>query len=171
MSIYFKPTWLYIKQHNITGLKYFGKTVTKDPIKYKGSGKFWLRHIKKHGNNVTTIWTQLFTNKEQLKEFALKFSSDNKIVESAEWANLKPEDGLWGGGVPGIKLRPRSDEHKKKLSESVKKHLAEKGWVPKEPVEKKGRSKGGWKWNEEDRAKLSAQRMGRTPWNKGRKIH
>ena len=120
---------------------------------------------------MTTIWAQLFTDKEQLKEFALKFSSDNKIVESAEWANLKPEDGLWGGGVPGIKLRPRSDEHKKKLSESVKKHLAEKGWVPKEPVEKKGRSKGGWKWNEEDRAKLSAQRMGRTPWNKGRKIH
>ena len=26
----FKPTWLYIKQHNTTGLKYFGKT-TKDP--------------------------------------------------------------------------------------------------------------------------------------------
>jgi hypothetical protein len=25
-SIY-KPTWLYIKRHTITGLKYFGKTV------------------------------------------------------------------------------------------------------------------------------------------------
>lgn len=40
---------------------------------------------------------------------------------------------------------------------------------PKQPKELKGRSKGGWKWKEEDTAKLSAQRMGRTPWNKGRK--
>ena len=37
----FVPTWLYIKQHNITKLKYFGKTVRKDPIKYKGSGTYW----------------------------------------------------------------------------------------------------------------------------------
>jgi hypothetical protein len=27
----------------------------------------------------------------------------------------------------------------------------------------------GWKWSDEDRKKLSAQRMGRTPWNKGKK--
>jgi hypothetical protein len=31
----FKPTWLYIKQHTVTGLKYFGKT-TRNPEKYKG---------------------------------------------------------------------------------------------------------------------------------------
>lgn len=29
----FLPTYLYIKTHNQTGLKYFGKT-TKDPFKY-----------------------------------------------------------------------------------------------------------------------------------------
>lgn len=34
----FVPPWLYIKQHNQTGLKYFGKTIRKDPKKYKGSG-------------------------------------------------------------------------------------------------------------------------------------
>jgi hypothetical protein len=39
---------------------------------------------------------------------------------------------------------------------------------PKEPKKLKGRSKGGWKWSTEAREKLSAQRMGRTPWNKGR---
>jgi len=33
----FKPVWLYIKEHNVTKLKYFGKTTTADPIKYKGS--------------------------------------------------------------------------------------------------------------------------------------
>ena len=44
----FNPTWLYIKEHNVTGLKYFGKT-TRDPLKYKGSGTHWTRHISKHG--------------------------------------------------------------------------------------------------------------------------
>ena len=40
---------------------------------------------------------------------------------------------------------------------------------PKKPKELKGRTKGGWTWSDEDKAKLSAQRMGRTSWNNGRK--
>ena len=79
----FVPTWLYIKQHNDTGLKYFGKTVRKDPIRYKGSGTYWNRHLEKHGDNVTTLWCQLFTDKNQLTEYALNFSKDNNIVESS----------------------------------------------------------------------------------------
>lgn len=163
----FKPTYLYIKQHNITGLKYFGKTVKSDPIKYKGSGKVWLRHINKHGNDVSTLWTQLFTDKEAIVEYATTFSINNDIVKSPDWANLKIEDGLWGGGVKGIKIN-RTPEHNKKISEGVRKRNLEKGIVGK-IREKKGRSLGGWKWSDEDRAKLSAQRMGRTPWNKGKK--
>ena len=166
----FSPTYLYIKKHNDTGLKYFGKTVKSDPVKYKGSGKLWTRHLKAHGNNVTTIWFQLFNNEKDLVEFATKFSKENNIVESKEWANLKPEDGLWGGGVKGIKLKPRSEEHKKKISESVRRHLINSGRPPKEKVVKeKNIRPSGWKWSDEDRAKLSAQRMGRTPWNKGKK--
>lgn len=163
----FKPTYLYIKQCNITGLKYFGKTVRTDPIKYKGSGKHWLRHIAKYKNNVTTTWYQLFTEKDGLVNFATKFSIDNNIVESSEWANLKVEDGLWGGGVKGIKIH-RTPEHNAKISEAIQKRNAEKGIVAK-PKIKKGRSLGGWKWSDEDRAKLSEQRLGRTPWNKGNK--
>jgi hypothetical protein len=136
MSIYFKPTWLYIKQHNLTKLKYFGKTINKDPVKYKGSGKHWTRHINKYGNDVTTVWCQLFTDKNELKEFALKFSVDNNIVESVEWANLKPEDGLWGGGIKGIKIK-RTPEHNKKISQSIRKKLIEQGRIPKPPKEKK----------------------------------
>lgn len=40
--------YLYVKQHSITGLKYFGKTV-RDPNTYFGSGTYWNRHIDKHG--------------------------------------------------------------------------------------------------------------------------
>jgi hypothetical protein len=43
------PTYLYIKQHSITGLKYFGKTTKSNPYKYNGSGKYWIRHINKNG--------------------------------------------------------------------------------------------------------------------------
>ena len=43
--------YLYIKTHNVTGLKYLGKTESCDPHKYKGSGKYWNIHLKKHGND------------------------------------------------------------------------------------------------------------------------
>jgi len=97
----FKPTQLYIKKHSITGLKYFGKT-TKNPYNYLGSGKLWLRHIKKHGKQyVETLWvSEIFYNKEQLIEFALNFSKENNLIESEEWANLKNENGLDGGELP-----------------------------------------------------------------------
>ena len=93
-----KPTYLYIKQHKITGLKYFGKTYKNHPNNYLGSGKHWKRHIKKHGEEfVETLWCKLFTDEKELKEYALKFSKENNIVQSDEWANLKEENGLDGG--------------------------------------------------------------------------
>lgn len=91
-----KPTYLYIKQHSITGLKYFGKTTRKNPITYLGSGVYWKKHIKKYGTQfVETLWiSELFTVKHELFDFALRFSIENDIVESEEWANLINETGL-----------------------------------------------------------------------------
>lgn len=87
---------LYIKTHNKTGLKYFGKTAN-NPMTYKGSGKYWLNHIKKHGNNVTTeIYAHFETECEELVETALKFSNENNITKSKNWANLQDENGLDG---------------------------------------------------------------------------
>lgn len=43
--------YLYVKRHAKTNLKYFGKTHAIDPFRYKGSGHYWLRHIRKHGAN------------------------------------------------------------------------------------------------------------------------
>lgn len=53
--------------------------------------------MKLHGNDIQTEWAMLFNDKTELTEFALKFSNDNNIVESKDWANLKPENGLDGG--------------------------------------------------------------------------
>ena len=90
--------YLYEKQHKITGLKYFGKTI-KDPYKYFGSGKYWMKHIKKYGSeHIATLNVWTFEDQEECTAFALKFSLDNNIVESNDWANLKAEDALTGGG-------------------------------------------------------------------------
>lgn len=95
MSIYL--TFLYIKQHSITGLKYFGKT-TRDPYTYNGSGKHWKLHIKKHGKeHVETLWvSEPFIDSVLISEYALAFSKENNIVESKDWANLIEENGLDG---------------------------------------------------------------------------
>ena len=110
------PTVLYIKQHSITGLKYFGKT-TKDPLKYKGSGTDWKLHLKEYGSeHIITIWvSELYTDKDAIMEAALTFSRDNNIVESELWANQKIENGLDGGGTKGI---PCSDKTKKKIRDT-----------------------------------------------------
>lgn len=91
MSIY-----LYIKQHNVTKLKYFGKT-TRNPYTYNGSGKYWKQHISKHGLEISTLHVYEFDDLVKCRDFALEFSKVNNIVESAEWANLKFENGCDGG--------------------------------------------------------------------------
>lgn len=85
--------YLYIKQHNDTGLKYLGHTKQTNPFKYKGSGKYWLRHLIAHGNNVTTKILLKTDCLYCLKQTGLYFSTLFNIVNSAEWANLIPEQG------------------------------------------------------------------------------
>lgn len=117
-----RPTYLYIKQHKQTGLLYLGKTVC-DPVKYKGSGTYWKRHIKEHGTNIDTLWYCVFLDQESLTNFASMLSSLYDVVYSLNenkrkiWANEKPEDGLDGGNMKGInKGIKRSDETKARLS-------------------------------------------------------
>ena len=86
-------TYLYHKQHKQTGLNYFGKT-TKDPQHYRGSGKYWLSHLKKHGNDIETLQVWKFTDIDECSKFALEFSFKHNIVESNNWANLRFENGL-----------------------------------------------------------------------------
>lgn len=133
------PIYLYVKQHSITGLKYFGRTI-KNPYLYKGSGTKWRNHIKKHGTNfVETIELYEFQDQEEATKFALEFSEKNQIVESREWANMIVEDATTSGKgrISGFQHssetkakmscsaigRPRSDETKKKLSRA---HIGKK---------------------------------------------
>jgi hypothetical protein len=103
----FNPTYLYIKTHDITGLKYFGKTIS-DPYKYRGSGVRWLNHLSVHGNKVTTEIVGYYEVLEECNKAALEFSEKYDIVKSDEWANLIIEDGLMGGFT---------EDHGKKIKE------------------------------------------------------
>ena len=120
---------LYVKQHKVTGLKYFGKTSKKDPYTYLGSGKYWKRHLKVHGRAIDTIQVWTFERAEDCEKFALEFSKLNNIVESEEWANLRPENGRDGllVGSPGMKgeNNPRYGKTKEQNPFYKKKHTPE----------------------------------------------
>lgn len=91
--------YLLKKTHSVTGLNYLCKT-TQNPLKYRGSGKYWKLHLQKHGNDhITEILKECSTN-DEVKHWGLYYSNLWDVVESDEWANLKPEDGD-GGSAKG----------------------------------------------------------------------
>ena len=131
----FAPRYLMIKQHRITGLKYFCMTTQAYFAKYKGSGRYWKDHLKAHGKLVDTIWVQYFTDKDDIMEFALFFSDFYDIIKSKNkngdkvWANEIPEDGIQGGqnrglSDPGITFygRKHTPESKKLMTLSGNKN-------------------------------------------------
>jgi len=94
-----KSTVLYIKESPL-GLKYLGKT-SQDPHRYKGSGKYWVKHLAKHALTASDIKTTILletTNPEELRRMGLYFSELYNVVNSPDWANLKEEVGDGGGG-------------------------------------------------------------------------
>jgi len=93
----FRPTALLVQTHNVTGLKYFCKTIHLDRVHwYKGSGTVWKRHIKKHGNDVSTGIMGIYYDRNRCVEAALEFSRKHNIVASKEWANLVEENAETG---------------------------------------------------------------------------
>ena len=134
MTIY--PTVLYILQHSITGLKYFGKT-TQDIRKYKGSGVYWTNHIKKHGKkHVVPLWvSDPYIDSDAIVAFALAFSKEHNIVESKDWANIIPENGLSGGGNKGIS--PSAETKKKQSIAKIGKPSPNKGKTASDETKKK----------------------------------
>lgn len=125
--------YLLIKEHNQTGLKYlcFHKGTKESCFKYCGSGKYWKRHLKKHGKNLTTRILIETDSHEELKIFGIAYSKLYDVIKSKHWANLCLENGV--GGSTGLKTlearrkmsikkigKPLSEEHKRKIGLSVK---------------------------------------------------
>ena len=106
----FRPTALLVQTHNVTGLKYFCKTIHLNKVHwYKGSGTVWKRHLKKHGNDVSTGIMGVYYDRQRCVEAALEFSRTHNIVASKEWANLVEENaetGAQGGDKHPMFGRP-----------------------------------------------------------------
>jgi hypothetical protein len=90
------PIYLYVKTHQITGLKYLGQTTSTDPHRYTGSGKYWKNHLAVHGYYYNTEILKECQSKDGLKEWGLYYSRLWNVAESKEWANLKEEGGAYG---------------------------------------------------------------------------
>lgn len=122
----FYPTYLYVKTHNVTGLKYFGKTTKPNPHAYRGSGVYWLAHLKINGNDVSTEIIGFFVDKDECVKAALKFSEDNNIVNALNedgkkvWANQIIENGLDGGNTGRTNYPPMNDDARRRISERNK---------------------------------------------------
>ena len=84
--------YLYLKTHNVTGLKYLGQT-KQNPRIYLGSGTRWLFHLRKHGNDITTEILKKCTTYDQLKKWGLYYSDLWKVIKSNDFANLIKETG------------------------------------------------------------------------------
>jgi hypothetical protein len=132
-----KPTALYVKTHNKTGFKYFGKTTRLDCIHtYKGSGIHWRRHLKVHGNDYTTELLGIWQDKDRLVNFAVNFCEQNNVVQSPKWANMVLEEGLQGASNGETNVTKRNDVQAKMSQNSAKNclglfgknHPSFKGW-------------------------------------------
>jgi hypothetical protein len=112
----YEPTRLYIKE--LAGIKYLGKTTLADIDKYAGSGVVWSKRIKKYGKeNIKTLWvSEWYYCPHTLQEAALKLSQEHQIVESTEWANMKPENGI-DGNTSGFAKSLWGEKERKKKSE------------------------------------------------------
>lgn len=117
---------------------YFGKTVSSCVESYLGSGTRWKAHIRKHGKSfVKTVWvSEVFTNEEDLIDFAQFFSEYFDIVKSSKWANLVVENGITGGAIrtgavlseeTKEKLRQKASGKKASLETRLKMSVAHKG--------------------------------------------
>ena len=109
------PIYLYVKTHLCTGLKYLGQT-KYNPFTYSGSGRYWKRHIKKHGNDVHTEVLGIFDNQNDLRVAGEFYSHIWNVVESIEWANLCIETGVGViGYYPSIEVKTRISQTLKSL--------------------------------------------------------
>ena len=121
--------YLLIKEHARTGLKYLCKHVASSFSKcenYKGSGVYWTKHLKQHGNDVKTTCLFVTEDEKQFRKVAKKYSLSFDVVNSKEWANLCDEEGQGGNTVVDKKVHSEKTKqalHKPEVREKHLKHL------------------------------------------------
>lgn len=90
---------LMVKEHLDTNLKYLCYTQKSNHDEYLGSGKYWKKHLKKHGCNIKTTLLFESDNYEEFKKVALEYSNKFDVVNDRGWANEISEQGEGGNTV------------------------------------------------------------------------
>lgn len=98
--------YLYKKTHNQTGMQYLGHTTAKDPYKYQGSGKEWIKHIAINDYDVTTEILKKCTTQKDMHHWEHYYSDKWNIVNSDQWANILTEGGPGRPSTPANGKRP-----------------------------------------------------------------
>lgn len=156
---------LYVKTHNVTGLKYLGQTKKENVHKYKGSGKIWRDHLIEHGDDVSTQILVQSEDKSTIAFWGRYYSDKWNIVESTQWANLIPE--TCGGGYINVENNKRMSIERKGVpkSEETKKKMKD-FWKDRPPHSLEVRQKisntlTGRKHNIEQRQRNSLSKLGK----------
>lgn len=178
--------YLYVKTHQVTGLKYLGQTTATNPHLYTGSGLYWKRHLEKYGSNFDTEILKVCESEEELRENGVYYSNLWNVVESEDWANLKEEAGQGGRGlkhsiecrsrmsttrkskmltgeiIPWNKGKQMSDEYRANVSKNqIGRKASEKTKAKmSESARKRKPIVTNYKWTDEHRKKLSNARAG-----------
>ncbi len=165
--------YLYVKQHNITGLKYLGKTTKSDPHSYPGSGLRWLNHLNKHGYDYTTTILRECQDNEELKVWGRYYSNLWQVAENDEWANLKTEEGQ-GGHLSqetkrkiGLSNTGKVRDPDYKINMSTIKKGQKYGPQSEEHKRNNAASKIGRPQPKDAIARRTQKRIGKTVWNNG----
>jgi hypothetical protein len=116
--------YLYLKKHNVTGLKYLGYT-KNDPEKYRGSGLYWKKHISEHGYNVETTVLFASENIEDISRVGQHYSKLWNVVNDKQFANLTEEDGnkLFGKANINFRGHPQTLETRQKIAENHSRNM------------------------------------------------
>ena len=121
------PRWYYIFENKTTGKMYLGQT-RRNVETYCGSGRYWLRHCRKHGGlnrfNIIAIWTRFFELEEDARKFLNEFEEEFPNYwshKNTEWANSVPENTKsfpCCGGNPEVieKMKETKRKNKKPLT-------------------------------------------------------
>jgi len=114
------------------------------------------------------IYERLKLNMSESKKTT---SSWNKGITPKDATRLKLRAARISQLLSEGKITQKEADYRNSLPlQEVKRYAKRISKKTNHPKELKDTPTGGWKWSKESRDKLSAQRMGRTPWNKGRSL-
>ncbi len=159
MALYY----LYVKTHNVTGLKYLGYT-KRDVYQYSGSGIDWQSHLEEFGYDFNTTVLLQTEDKKEINATGRFFSELWDVANSSGWANKIPETGGGSGQFHG---RKHTIESREKMKASQK--LAAVGRTPGQACIEAARLSNQGPKTDEHRANLSAALMGRSYEDQGRR--